>query len=39
MKIAQMVITSFIRTEIEMVDKLNTSTRGLGGFGSTGMLQ
>lgn len=39
MKIAQMVITSFISVEIEAVDKLNISARGDGGFGSTGMVK
>ncbi|VEP13219.1 Deoxyuridine 5'-triphosphate nucleotidohydrolase (fragment) [Hyella patelloides LEGE 07179] len=39
MKIAQMVITSFISVEIEAVDKLNISARGDDGFGSTGMVK
>jgi dUTP pyrophosphatase len=37
MKIAQMVIAPVIRVEIEEVDQLSDSSRGLGGFGSTGM--
>lgn len=36
MKIAQMVIAPVIRVEIEEVDQLSDSSRGLGGFGSTG---
>ncbi len=36
MKIAQMVIASFIHAEIEPVEQLNETTRGDGGFGSTG---
>ncbi|GAB4542268.1 MAG: dUTP diphosphatase [Pleurocapsa sp.] len=36
MKIAQMVITSFISVEIETVQELSVSTRGIKGFGSTG---
>ena len=39
MKIAQMVITSFISAEIEAVDRLSDSVRGSGGFGSTGVVQ
>jgi dUTP pyrophosphatase len=38
MKIAQMVIAPVIRVEIEEVDQLSDSSRGTGGFGSTGML-
>ena len=37
MKIAQMVITPVLRPEIEVVDALTDTTRGAGGFGSTGM--
>lgn len=36
MKIAQMVISSFINAEIESVEQLNETTRGDKGFGSTG---
>ena len=38
MKIAQMFIAPVIRVEIEEVDQLSDSSRGSGGFGSTGML-
>ena len=37
MKIAQMVIASFIAAEVELVKQLNDTTRGDGGFGSTGV--
>lgn len=37
MKIAQMVIASFIQAEISVVEKLSDSRRGSGGFGSTGV--
>ncbi len=37
MKIAQMVIASFIQAEITTVEKLSNSNRGSGGFGSTGI--
>lgn len=37
MKIAQMVIASFIQAEIKLVEKLSDSSRGIGGFGSTGV--
>jgi dUTP pyrophosphatase len=37
MKIAQMVITPVIRVEVEEVDSLSDTSRGTGGFGSTGM--
>ncbi|MEB3311278.1 MAG: dUTP diphosphatase [Snowella sp.] len=37
MKIAQMVICPVIRVEIEEVDQLSDTSRGSGGFGSTGM--
>jgi dUTP pyrophosphatase len=36
MKIAQMVITPVIHVEVEEVDKLSHTSRGSGGFGSTG---
>jgi dUTP pyrophosphatase len=36
MRIAQMVIASFIRVQIETVDMLDSTTRADGGFGSTG---
>ena len=37
MKIAQMVIAPVIRVEIEEVDNLSDTSRGTGGFGSTGI--
>lgn len=37
MKIAQMVITPVIHVEVEEVDNLSHTSRGTGGFGSTGM--
>ncbi|MEH2433384.1 MAG: dUTP diphosphatase [Nostoc sp.] len=37
MKIAQMVITPVIHVEVEEVDNLSHTSRGIGGFGSTGM--
>jgi dUTP pyrophosphatase len=37
MKIAQMVITSYIQAVIEPVEKLDETTRGDRGFGSTGV--
>lgn len=37
MKIAQMVITPIIHIEVEEVDKLSNTSRGNGGFGSTGI--
>ena len=36
MKIAQMVICSFIQAQVKVVEELNTTARGEGGFGSTG---
>ncbi|MFN8577536.1 MAG: dUTP diphosphatase [Candidatus Sericytochromatia bacterium] len=36
-KIAQMVIQPVIRVEVEEVEDINTSSRGEGGFGSTGL--
>lgn len=35
-RIAQMVIHRVERAEIEIVEELNSSARGAGGFGSTG---
>jgi len=37
MKIAQMVITPVIRVDVEEVDSLSLTSRGNGGFGSTGI--
>ncbi|MGF1491986.1 MAG: dUTP diphosphatase [Microcoleaceae cyanobacterium] len=37
MKIAQLVIASVLRVDIEEVEALTGTTRGVGGFGSTGM--
>jgi len=37
MKIAQMVITPVIHVDIQEVEELSETTRGNGGFGSTGM--
>lgn len=39
MKIAQMVISSFIHAEIETVEQLSISSRGSDGFGSTGVVK
>jgi len=36
-KIAQMVITKVERVNVEMVEKLDDTKRGEGGFGSTGL--
>jgi len=36
MKIAQAVCASYIRMEFEIVDELDDTDRGTGGFGSTG---
>lgn len=36
MKIAQMVIVPILRVNIEVVTELSTTSRGEGGFGSTG---
>lgn len=36
MRIAQMVITEYTRVEWDIVDKLDSTERGEGGFGSTG---
>jgi len=38
MKIAQMVIKPVLRVEIEEVNELTQTSRGQGGFGSTGMV-
>jgi dUTP pyrophosphatase len=37
MRIAQMVIASFIRVTVEAVEMLEDTVRGVGGFGSTGV--
>mgnify|MGYP003338734049 CR=1 FL=1 len=37
MKIAQMVIASFLSVKVEEVDQLSTTQRDIGGFGSTGI--
>ena len=37
MKIAQMVIQPVLRVEVEEVDEMSDSSRGQGGFGSTGV--
>lgn len=37
MKIAQMVISSFLSVELEEVKDLNVTSRGANGFGSTGI--
>ncbi len=37
MKIAQMVITSFIQADVITTEQLSTTSRGSGGFGSTGI--
>jgi dUTP pyrophosphatase len=37
MKIAQMVITPVVRVEVEEVNNLSHTSRGTGGFGSTGI--
>jgi len=36
MKIAQMVISSFIQAQVTIVEQLNDTPRGKDGFGSTG---
>jgi len=36
-KIAQMVIMPVIRVEVEEIEVLNETSRGVGGFGSTGV--
>ena len=35
MKIAQMVIASFIQAKVSVVEELDTTSRGINGFGST----
>ena len=35
-RIAQMVLSSYVRAELEVVDRLEETDRGTGGFGSTG---
>jgi len=37
MRIAQMVVASFIRVTVDAVDALEDTVRSDGGFGSTGM--
>jgi dUTP pyrophosphatase len=37
MRIAQMVVTPFIRATVESVEQLDDSARSTGGFGSTGI--
>lgn len=37
MKIAQMVIAAYVQAEWEEADSLDTTARGTGGFGSTGL--
>jgi dUTP pyrophosphatase len=37
MRIAQLVITPMVRAKISVVARLDETTRGLGGFGSTGI--
>ena len=37
MKIAQMVVKPVLQVVVEKVEELNSSTRGEGGFGSTGV--
>ncbi|BAZ45199.1 deoxyuridine 5'-triphosphate nucleotidohydrolase [Chondrocystis sp. NIES-4102] len=37
MKIAQMVIASIIQPKLTIVQQLDNTTRGIGGFGSTGI--
>jgi dUTP pyrophosphatase len=38
MKIAQMVIAPFLSVEVEEAEELSATSRGHGGFGSTGMV-
>ena len=35
-RIAQMVVCSYVKAEIKLVDELDLTDRGTGGFGSTG---
>ncbi|KAL0263832.1 UNVERIFIED_CONTAM: hypothetical protein PYX00_011132 [Menopon gallinae] len=37
MRISQMVISSVVKTQLNIVTNLQTTTRGEGGFGSTGV--
>ncbi len=37
MKIAQMVIASFLSVNVEKVDELSKTVRDINGFGSTGI--
>ena len=37
MRLAQMVIHSYVRAEIECVESLEETTRSVGGFGHTGV--
>lgn len=37
MRIAQMIIAPYTQAQIEQVDELSETTRGAGGFGSTGV--
>ena len=37
LRIAQMVISPIVKAEIEEVDDLKQTSRGSGGFGSTGL--
>ncbi|MEN2998644.1 MAG: dUTP diphosphatase [Brevinematia bacterium] len=39
MRIAQMVISKFERVDIKVVEELSPTTRGDGGFGSTGLTE
>lgn len=36
-RIAQMVIASYVRAELHLVEELDATERGSGGFGSTGL--
>lgn len=36
-RIAQLVVTPYVHCEVEVVDELDETERGTGGFGSTGM--
>jgi dUTP pyrophosphatase len=37
MRMAQLIIASIVRAKISVVARLDETTRGLGGFGSTGI--
>lgn len=39
MKIAQMVIASIVQANVTVVNELNVTSRGVGGFGSTGQMK